>query len=212
MTRKALLAIALLGLGGCNWWYNEVPSPDDLMHHIPWFDHMIFSKAIQPYEGSSLPRNTPAGAVPLGGGEAEWGPAASSMMGNGFDTLVAKKLPRPAKIRRRVHDSRSGESAVCNTYCAVCHSDARLWCGGRLDVKEMLAPSHCWRRRRVVIPDGYIYSYIRYGNGLMPRYGDKIVRIDERWAVVDYVRSLQAKSPVPPAAPAKAAPAKKGAH
>jgi mono/diheme cytochrome c family protein len=49
--------------------------------------------------------------------------------------------------------------------------------------------------------DGYLYSIIRYGRGVMPQYGDKIVRRDERWAVVDYVRSLQAASPLP-AAPA----------
>jgi mono/diheme cytochrome c family protein len=205
VTRKALLAIALLGLGGCNWWYNEVPSPDDLMHHIPWFDHMIFSKAIQPYQGSDVPRNTPIGAVPVGGGEAEWGPAASSMMGNGFDTLVAKKLQRPANLVAR-HDSRSGEE-VYNTYCAVCHSTDGSG-AANAPVKEMGAKSLLAAEARG-LPDGYIYSYIRYGNGLMPRYGDKIVRLDERWAVVDYVRSLQAKSAPPPPA---AAPAKKGAH
>ena len=49
--------------------------------------------------------------------------------------------------------------------------------------------------------DGYLYSITRYGRGVMPQYGDKIVRRDERWAVVDYVRSLQAASPLP-AAPA----------
>ena len=38
--------------------------------------------------------------------------------------------------------------------------------------------------------DGHIYSYIRYGGPLMPQYGDKITRIEDRWAVVDYVRSL----------------------
>ena len=53
---------------------------------------------------------------------------------------------------------------------------------------------------------------IRYGRGRMPQYGDKIVRPDERWAVVDYVRSLQAKAPVTAArrTPAPApAPAKR---
>ena len=42
--------------------------------------------------------------------------------------------------------------------------------------------------------DGFIYSYIRYGGIIMPQYGDKIVRIEDRWAVVDYVRSLSAGS------------------
>lgn len=203
--RKALLAVALLGLGGCNWWYNDVPSPDDLMHHIPWFDHMIFSKAIQPYQGSDVPRNTPVGAVPVGGGEADWHTGDPRTLVFNFDTMVAKKLVRPAVTPRP--DSRSGED-VYNTYCAVCHATAGT---GSADapVKEMLAPSLLTAQARGY-NDGYIYSMLRYGRGRMPQYGDKIVRLDERWAVVDYVRALQAKSPAP--APVPAVPAKKGAH
>jgi mono/diheme cytochrome c family protein len=201
--RKALVAIALLGLGGCNWWYNDVPSPDDLMHKIPWFDHMIFSKAIQPYEGSNMPRNTPMGAVPVGGGEADWHTGNPAALTFNFDTMVAKKLVRPKFTPRP--DSRSGED-VYNTYCALCHS-AQGTGAADAPVKEMLAPSLLTAQARGYA-DGYLYSMVRYGRGRMPQYGDKIVRLDERWAVVDYLRSLQAKSAPPPVA----APAKKGAH
>ena len=51
--------------------------------------------------------------------------------------------------------------------------------------------------------DGYLYSIIRYGRGLMPLYGDRIYRRDERWAVVAYLRALQAAAPVTPLAGAK---------
>jgi mono/diheme cytochrome c family protein len=44
--------------------------------------------------------------------------------------------------------------------------------------------------------DGHIYSLIRYGRGVMPRYGDKIPSAEARWAVVTYVRKLQADAPV----------------
>ena len=70
--RKVLLAAVLLGTGGCNWWYNEVPSPDQLMHVVPWFDHMILSKGVHPYQRTDIPRNVPAGIVPVGGGERDW--------------------------------------------------------------------------------------------------------------------------------------------
>ena len=205
MTRKTWLAAALLALGGCNWYYNDVPSPDDLMHHISWFDHMIVSKSIQPYQTAELPRNTPAGAVPVGGGEADWRTGDPSALAFGFDSMAAKKLVHP-KITPRA-DSRSGED-VFNTYCAVCHS-AQGAGFTEASVKEMQAPSLLTAQARGY-SDGYLYSMIRYGKGRMPQYGDKIVRIDERWAVVDYLRALQAKSPAPAAAPAT--PAKKGAH
>ena len=206
MTRKALLAVALLGLGGCNWWYNDVPSPDDLMHHISWFDHMIYSKAVQPYESATVPRNVPAGAVPVGGGEADWRTGDPNTLTFGFDTLAAKKLVRPTLTPRP--DSRGGEE-LYNTYCSLCHGPQGT---GAADasVKEMAALSLLTAQARA-FNDGYLYSMIRYGRGRMPQYGDKVVRLDERWAIVDYVRSLQAKSPAPPAAPA-ATPAKKGAH
>ena len=205
MTRKLLLAAALLGLGGCNWYYNDVPSPDDLMHHISWFDHMIVSKAIQPYQGGDIPRNAPAGAVPVGGGEADWHTGHPDSMSFNFDTVVAKKLTHPVVTPRP--DSRSGEE-VFNTYCAVCHG-AQGTGGADAPVKEMAAPSLLTAQARGY-NDGYLYSMVRYGRLRMPQYGDKIVRIDERWAVVDYVRALQAKAPAPVATPA--APAKKGAH
>ena len=46
---------------------------------------------------------------------------------------------------------------------------------------------------------------IRYGRGVMPRYGDKVYRRDDRWAIVDYVRKLQhdAAPVAPPAGGAK---------
>ena len=53
--RRAGVAAVLLALdarrpAAATYWYNRVPSPDDLWHVIPWFDHMIHAQYIQPYE------------------------------------------------------------------------------------------------------------------------------------------------------------------
>jgi hypothetical protein len=45
--------------------------------------------------------------------------------------------------------------------------------------------------------DGYLYSIIRYGRGVMPRYGDKVYLPVDRWAIVNHLRKLQAASPAP---------------
>jgi hypothetical protein len=45
---RLTLATLVLATSGCNFWYNEVPSPDDQMHVVPWFDHMILSQAVHP--------------------------------------------------------------------------------------------------------------------------------------------------------------------
>jgi mono/diheme cytochrome c family protein len=191
--RKALLAVVLLGASGCNWWYNEVPSPDDLMHAIPWFDHMIQSKAVHPYQRTDIPRNVPAGAVPVGGGERDWrvGDPSAGFPQYGFDTTVANRTSRPTTPPPP--GARTGEELYI-TYCAMCHGDQGAANGS---VSPYIgAPSLLTANARGW-SDGYLYSIIRYGRGVMPQYGDKIVRRDERWAVVDYVRSLQAASPLP---------------
>lgn len=191
--RKAMFALVLLTLGGCNWWYNEVPSPDDLMHRVPWFDHMILSKGVHPYQRADIPRNTPAGVVPMGGGEREWrlGDPAAAFPVYAFDTLVANALQHPATPAKV--GARSGEE-LFGTYCAMCHGFQGAGDGTVTPYNGapsiLTATARHWS-------DGYIYSIIRYGRAGMPQYGDKIVRSDERWAVVDYVRALQAKAPLP---------------
>lgn len=203
--RKILLAALLAGTGGCNWYYNEVPSPDALMHAIPWFDHMIASKAVHPYMTDSVPRETPAGTVPFGDVEGDWNNAnmTGAMALYGFDVDRANALVRPANTDSTGAAGssvpavvRSGEE-LFNTYCMVCHGPA----GNGQGAVRMGAPP---LNTAVVAgrSDGYVYSVIRYGRNLMPPYGDKIVRRDERWRVVDYVRSLQGAvvtAPVPAA-------------
>ena len=202
MTRKLLLAAVLAGVGGCNWYYNEVPSPDDLMHAIPWFDHMIASKAVHPYMSASVPRTTPAGTVPIGDLEGDWNMSnlTGAMPIYGFDVARADALVRPvgaaaagASVPGVV---RTGEE-LFDTYCAVCHGPAGNGQGAvRMGAPALTTPLVAGRS------DGYLYSVVRYGRNYMPQYGDKIVRRDERWLVVDYVRSLQAggAAAVPPAA------------
>ena len=82
------------------------------------------------------------------------------------------------------------------TYCAVCHG-----AGGR---REGAGRSADRARRRcspagpAAYTDGYIYSIIRYGRGVMPRYGDKVYLPADRWAIVNHVRKLQGQAPLRP--------------
>jgi mono/diheme cytochrome c family protein len=184
---RLALAALLLGTTGCNFWYNEVPSPDDLMHAVPWFDHMILSKAVHPYQRSDIPRNTPAGIVPVGGAEPDWGtgdPLARPAPRYGFDQAYANALVRPTDLAP-VAEGR-GE-LLYKRYCAVCHGPTGMGNG-----TVMMGAPPLMGGRIAGFSDGYLYSYIRYGGTLMPPYGDKIIRIEDRWAVVDHVRSFMA--------------------
>ncbi len=217
---RALLVAALaLGSAGCEAWYNRVPSPDQLWYSLPWFDHMIQQRSVHPYESADVPRNTVPGTVPITGGEANWSAefrAAPSVAA--ASQLAAGRVQNPYAGGAMPADSvrtggpetaslpRTFEAAgdsLFGTYCAVCHGEAG---DGRAPITPRFpAPSLLTPQARGA-SDGYIYSMIRYGRGLMPRYGDKVYRPDDRWAIVNHVRRLQAGMTAPSADTA-AAPA-----
>lgn len=181
MRRKLLLvALALLGTG-CDYYYNDVPSPDDLMHIVPWFDAMIKSPAVHPYQSASIPRNTVPGTVPITGAEADW--SAEWGVAN---TATADKLANPLAGQ----PATARGDTLFHTYCAVCHGN--IGAGDGPVGPKVAAPS-ILTARAMGYTDGYLYSMIRYGRGVMPRYGDKI-RGPVRWEVVNYVRQLQASA------------------
>lgn len=191
---STLAALLLaLGAGGCDYYYNDVPSPDDLMHVVPWFDAMIKSPAVHPYETARVPRNTVPGTVPITGGEADW--FAEWSVGN---TTTADKLVNPLA---GVAASAKGDT-LYQTFCAVCHGHT-----GNADspVSRQVAALPLTTERAAAWSDGYIYSIIRYGRGVMPRYAAQ-VRGRNRWEIVNYVRKLQADARAEAAA-AAAAPA-----
>ena len=197
--RLVLVAALTLGSAGCEAWYNRVPSPDQLWYIIPWFDHMIQQRSVHPYESGDVPRNAVPGTVPITGGEANWeaefkagNSATADRQVNPFaggampaDSLRRRGGPdvpdRPATLVAR------GDSAF-GTYCAVCHGETgngQSPMTPRFPAPSLLTPQARGRS------DGYLYSMIRYGRGLMPRYGDKVYRPDDRWAIVNHVRRLQ---------------------
>lgn len=212
---RALLVAALaLGSAGCEVWYNRVPSPDQLWYIIPWFDHMIQQRSVHPYESADVPRNTVPGTVPITGGEANWEAefkAGTSTMADRLvnpyaggaapaDSLRDTGGPEVAALPSTL--AARGDSAF-GTYCAVCHGmtgNGQSPMTPRFPAPSLLTPQAQGRS------DGYIYSIIRYGRGLMPRYGDKVYSPDLRWAIVNHVRRLQAGVTAPSADTAAAAP------
>ena len=200
-----LAGLALL-VAGCDWYYNDVPSPDDLMHVIPWFDHMIYSRAVHPYSRADIPRNAVEGTVPVTGGEKDW---AAEWAGGKTSTADALKNPTAsdaagqpavsgAAVPRVPGSLEAKGDTLFQTYCAVCHGE--VGAGNGLVGRKIGAPSLLTARARGYT-DGYLYSIVRYGRGLMPRYGDKVYEPIDRWAIVNHVRRLQTAAPPEPAAP-----------
>ncbi len=200
--RRLGAAALLLLAGGCDWYYNEVPSPDDLMHAIPWFDHMVYAKYVNPYARGDIPRHTVEGTVPVGGDEPDW---AAEWAGGKTTTADALKNPTgggDSALRSGIDVARipselaARGDTLYQVFCATCHGQTGKGDG---PVGRRLGAPPVVSDRARAYSDGYLYSIVRYGRGLMPRYGDKVYDPLDRWAIVNHIRRLQGGAE--PAAP-----------
>jgi mono/diheme cytochrome c family protein len=155
------------------------------MHVVPWFDGMITSPAVFPYQRSDIPRQAVPGTVPITGSEGDW--SAEWVTGN---TTTADRLVNPLAGQAA---SARGDT-LYQVFCAVCHGISGAG-DGPVGPKVAAFPLVTDRAR--AFSDGYLYSIIRYGRGIMPAYGDR-VRGQARWEIVNYVRSLQNPGPAAP--------------
>jgi mono/diheme cytochrome c family protein len=174
--RLSLCASFALALSGCT-------TLDRAVGKVPWFTTMRDQAAVRPFEAvpgdsSKSPRFLPPeGSVPTTGRDDSldiYSPAG---------LRVVDAMRRPAGL-----DTHRGQ-LIFKTYCAVCHGVAGQGNGtvaGRFGYVPDLTQDMTKQRS-----DGYIYAIIRHGRGVMPRYGDKIHDVRDRWAVVQYVRTLQ---------------------
>ena len=91
----------------------------------------------------------------------------------------------PVKL---THELLSRGQAKFNIYCAICHGLAG-------DGKSLVASQMALRpppslHERASQPVGHTYEVIANGYGLMPSYAADLT-VEDRWAVVAYVRALQ---------------------
>jgi mono/diheme cytochrome c family protein len=79
------------------------------------------------------------------------------------------------------------------TYCAVCHGYKGAG-DGPVSVKMALKPPPLISEKITAYPDGHIFHIITDGQGVMSSYAYQLVDENDRWAIVNYVRSLQKMS------------------
>jgi mono/diheme cytochrome c family protein len=182
-TKVLALALALApALSGCT-------QMEDAAASIPVFSFMRNSPAIDPYEA---PRPAPYGSVPYGSPAGEsLGPTEASEDGlNALAGRITNPFTRGDTTAMRVGQ------VMFERHCAVCHGPQGKGDGPILGQgKFPFAPDLTLPTTRAR-SDGYIYAVIRAGRGLMPSYGPRTNHL-ERWAIVEYVRSLSGAAPAP---------------
>ncbi len=167
-----LVALTLL-LGGCE---NPVSAIG--------FERMIDQprgkafKASPYFADGRLMRTPPAGAVPIDGAGSR-----DRMLGLAGDTYASTI---PIAVDRAL--LRRGQDRF-EVYCATCH-------GSTGDGKSIVAAHMSLRKPPSLVddpvrsfPPGRVFQVISDGYGLMPSYASALV-VDERWAVVAYLRAL----------------------
>ncbi|HAG92260.1 MAG TPA: cytochrome c [Bdellovibrionales bacterium] len=75
-------------------------------------------------------------------------------------------------------------------YCAVCHGHGAKGDGTVAEKMPLRPPSLLTDKVRN-FSDGRIFHIVTRGQGVMGSYSSQIVHPDDRWAVVNYIRSLQ---------------------
>lgn len=93
-----------------------------------------------------------------------------------------------------------------DTYCIVCHGKYAMG-DGTVPQRGFPAPPSLLDRKERDFTDGRIFHVITTGqNNVMPSYAGALTP-EDRWAVVSYVRALQAAFTAPPPVPPSVLPA-----
>jgi len=154
------------------------------VERIGW-ERMLDQPRGKPYKASPyfadgrLMRSPPAGAVPVNGAP---GPrnVDEGLDGEAYVNAIPLHVDRQLLERGR---------ARFDVYCATCH--------GVTGNGESVVARHMTLRKPPSLvaepvrsfPPGRIFQVISRGYGLMPEYGTEL-SVEERWAVVGYLRAL----------------------
>ncbi len=161
----------LVALGAACFVLSGAPSAQA----FPWSTDMYKGDAVQPQE--MAPRVMPSGTLPI----------------NGIQKMDLEQMTIGMKnpLKETPANLAHGKDLFLNT-CLPCHGENA---DGNGPVAHLLQhkPTNLLTGISKNLPDGYIYGYIRNGGIWMPAYADAMSS-DERWDVIMYMRSLQAKA------------------
>lgn len=184
MSSRALAALAVLALSGCEWFsdFKQQPKLDT------WEVVRTDSIATRSASDSVASRGNPQMSVPVTGMTMPGFMVGYGAMPGVVDSMSGLRNPVAA-------DARSLENGrkYYQINCAVCHGASGD--GNGAVTKFGMPPIPLTSASAQGYSDGYIWGMIRNGRGLMPTYN----RIDEadRWDVVNYVRALQGRGGAP---------------
>jgi mono/diheme cytochrome c family protein len=177
MKNKLLLLSGLVLLAGCNGGPNQT--------NIELIQNMMDQPAIKsqgwnPEQGDQVQmRMPPEGTVSRGHPPYAFqnDPAGAEKQ---INPLAGNMSPETLTLGHKTFD----------IYCAVCHGNEGRG-DGRVAVKMAVKPRNLIADDAKAYTDGRIYHAVTAGKGVMGSYASQITDANRRWAVVNYVRTLQ---------------------
>lgn len=180
----AVIAIALAGAmtAACTKKTPELSKEPN----VELIQDMMDSPALkaQDYEPSdrskASSRLPPPGTVPVGYKPYKYAGNAAEAAAKLKNPLSGNTTAEVLELGRRKYD----------IYCAVCHGYTGAG-DGPVAPKMALKPPPLLSDKVKGMNDGAIYHIITDGQGVMSSYAYQLVNEKDRWALVNYVRSLQ---------------------
>jgi mono/diheme cytochrome c family protein len=105
------------------------------------------------------------------------------------DPAGAEKQPNPLAGNMSAETLTLGRKTF-DIYCGLCHGATGAG-DGRIAEKMAVKPRNLIAAEAKAYTDGRIYHAITAGKGVMGSYASQITDAKRRWAVVNYVRTLQ---------------------
>ena len=174
---------------GCRGWESEQPP----VHLIPNMDTQDKGKAYR-RDKSGLFADGRQARLPIEGTVAQGQLGEDTVFEDGIGADGQPTLTYPAGVKEKLNDEfRAKGKSRYLSYCAPCHGVNADGKGTvNTDKGLLVAPPSFYDARLKEMPVGKIYSAIKNGvnNGNMGSYAAQIV-VEDRWAVVAYIRQLQ---------------------
>ena len=177
----ALLVVSVLVVSGCK--KDDMADDPKLRTYEPTA-MLVDGTEARPLVAGTVPRsprNTPG--IPYA---MQWEPGPVGAV----NTLTSDTIPVP--VTRELIDLGKERYSI---YCAVCHG--RLGDGNGMIVQRGFIRPPSYHTPRLTDPaspdsrDSHIYDVITNGRGAMFSYSERVAPRD-RWAIVAYIRTLQA--------------------
>lgn len=177
--KKLLLTLAVFALAQCGPKKNE-PNVDVIQDMME--QPALKAQDFHPYDREKSGMRVPP--------EGSWPKNVKPYLYKGQPILAGEKLLNPYKGDKTEEFLKLGERHFKN-FCLVCHGPQGMGDGPVAEKFQGVKPPSLMTDKVRAYSDGRIFHIITDGQGIMGSYIHQLPQEKDRWAVVNYIRSLQ---------------------